>query len=133
MIWVGVGVGEVVVFSDIECACTLGSVSLSVIVTIGTVLVTFDGDSTLGDCVGGFGSVSALLSVSVIFCRALRVGSPDSKLGVIVRGGDVRMVIISIAVCLKKSSKPTFGIGISPGKMLLCPYPLPTLLAEKNM
>ena len=64
----------------------------------------------------GFGSFSALLSVSVIFCRALRVGSPASKLGDVVEGGTVRMVIISVAACLKKSSKPTFGIGISLGK-----------------
>ena len=113
---VGVGVEEVVGLSNVECACTLGSVALSVVVALGIVLVTFDGTSTLGDGVGGFGSISALLSVSVIFCRALHVGSPASKLSVVVEGGAVRMVIISVAACLKKSSKPTFGIGISLGK-----------------
>ena len=78
---------------------------------------------------GGFGSFSALLSISAIFCRVLRVESPASKLGVVVEGGVVRMVIIYVAACLKNSSKPIFGIGISLGKKLLCPHPLPTLLA----
>ena len=99
----GVGVEEVVGLSNVECACTLGSVALSLIVAIGAVLVTFDVVSTLRYGVGGFGSVSALLSVSAIFCSALRVGSPASKLGVVVEDGAVRMVIISVAACLKKS------------------------------
>ena len=133
MIGMGVGVGEVAGLSDIECDCNLGSVVLSVGVDIGAVICPFDGVSTLGDGVGGFGSFSALLIVSAIFCRALRVGYPASKLGVVVEGGDVMMVIISVAACLKKSSNPTFGIGISLEKRLLCSHPLPTLLAKKNM
>ena len=43
MIGVGVGVGEVVGLSNIECACTLGSVVLSVGVSIGAAIGTFDG------------------------------------------------------------------------------------------
>ena len=82
---------------------------------------------------GGFIMFSALLSVSAIFCRELRVGSPASKLGVVVEGGAVRIVIMSGAACLKNSSNPTFEIGISLGKKLLYPHPLPTLLARKNM
>ena len=54
---------------------------------------------------GGFGIFSALLSVSAIFCRALRVSSPTSKLGIVVECGAVRIVIMSVAACLKKSSK----------------------------
>ena len=65
---------------------------------------------------GGFGSVSTLLSVSAIFCRVLRAGSPAYKLSVVVEGGTIRMAIMSVAACLKKLSKPTFGIGVSLGK-----------------
>ena len=36
--------------------------------------------------------------------RALRTGSLACKLGVVVEGGKVRMVIISLAACLRKSS-----------------------------
>ena len=115
MIGVGVGVGEVIGLSDVECACTLGSVALSIGVAQGTVVDNFDGVPTLRDGVGGFGSFSALLSVSVIFCEELRFGSPTSKLGVVVKGGAIRMVIMSVAAYLKKLSKPTFGIGISLG------------------
>ena len=60
----------------------LGSVTLYV-VALGAVVGTFDCVSTLGDGVGGFGSFSALLNISAIFCRALRIGSPASKLGVV--------------------------------------------------
>ena len=67
---------------------------------MGVVVGTFDGVSTFGDGVGGFGSFSALLGVSTIFCRALRIGSPAFKLGVVVEGGDIRIRIIYIAACL---------------------------------
>ena len=75
--------------------CTL-SVGAAICVVIGT----FDSTSTLGDSVGGFRSFSTLSSVSAIFCRAMRVGSPASKLSVFVEGGTVRMVIIYVAACL---------------------------------
>ena len=116
MIGVVVGVGDGVGLSNVECDCTLGSVSLSIGASLGTVVGTFDGVSTLGDGVGGFGSFSTLLSVSVIFCRAMRAGYPASKLGIVVEGGAVRMVVIFVATCLKKSSKSTFRLGVSPGK-----------------
>ena len=109
----GVVVGEVLGLSDVECTCSLGSVTLSVGVAIGAVMGTFDGVSILRDGVGGFGSFSALLSVSATFFRVLRAGYPASKLGVVVEGGVIRMVLISIVACLKKSYKSTFVIGIS--------------------
>ena len=68
-----VGVRVVAGLFDVKCACNLESVALSVGVTIGAVTGTFDGDSTLGDGVDRFGSVSPLLSVSAIFFRTLRV------------------------------------------------------------
>ena len=129
MIGVGVCVGDVAGLSDIECACTLGIIALSVGVALGAVICNFDYVSTLGGSVGGFGNISALLIFSALFCRALRVRSPVSKLGVVIEVGAVRMVIMSVATCLKKSSKPIFGIGISLGKKLLCPHSLPILLA----
>ena len=131
MIGVGVGVGGVTGLSDVECDYILGSVALSVGVSICVVIDIFDDVSTLGDGVGGFGFFSVLLSVSAIFCRSLCVGSPASKLGVVVEGVAVRIVIMSVAIYLKKLFKPIFGIGISLGKKLLCPHPLPTLSAKK--
>ena len=113
MIRVDVGVGDIAGLSDVECACILGSVALAVGVAIGAVIGTFDSASTLEASVGGFESFSGLLRVSAIFCRSLRVGSPGSKIDVVVEGGAIRMVIVSVAAYLKKSSKPTFGIGIS--------------------
>ena len=103
-----IGYGEVVDLSDVECTCTLGSVALSVGVTMGAVVGTFNGAFNLGDGVCGFRSLSALLSVSAIVFIALRVVSPTSKLGAAVEGGAIRIVIMSVATCLKRSSKPTF-------------------------
>ena len=57
---------------------------------------------TLGDGVSGVIIFSTLLDTSVIFCNASRVGSSASKLGVVVEGRDVRMVIMSVATCLRK-------------------------------
>ena len=101
MIGIGVGVGEIASISDVEYAYILGSFALSVVVALGAVVDTFDGVSTLGDGVGGFGSFFTLLSASEIFYRALRVGSPTLKFGVFVESGALRMVIISVAACLK--------------------------------
>ena len=67
MIGVGVGVGEVIGLSNVECTCTLGSVVLSIGVALGAVLVTFDGISTLGDGVGGFRNVCSIKR----FCNLL--------------------------------------------------------------
>ena len=103
-------------------------------VTMGADVCTFDGFSTVGDGMGGFGSISALLSASAIFCRALHVGYPASKLGVVVViGGVVRMVIISVAACLKKSSKSTFGIEISLGKRVNVSTSITKLVGWKNI
>ena len=113
MIGVDVGVGEVAGLSHVECACTLGIVVLYVGSSIGSVIGTFDSVATLADGVDGLVSVSALSSVYKIFYRTLHDGSPVSRLGAVAEGGSVRMVLISEATCLKKSYKPTFGIGIS--------------------
>ena len=77
--------------------------------------------------------MSALLSVSATFCRSLCVGSPASKLGVVIEGGTIRMVIISVAICLKNSSKPTFGIGISIGKKVTVSTSLTNLVGLKKI
>ena len=94
MIGVSPGVRVILGLSDLECACTLGSVALSDVALV-AVVGTFDGVSILGDGVSGSGSVFALLIISVVFCRALRAGSPASKLNVAVEGGTIRMVIMS--------------------------------------
>ena len=100
MIGMGICVGEAVDLSNVEYDSTLGSAVLSVGVTLGTVVGNFDGVSTLGDGVSRFGSVSALLSVSTLFCRALRVGSLASKLGVVIEGSAIRMDDDNFCSCL---------------------------------
>ena len=47
---------------------------------------------------------------------ALRVVSPACNDGVVVEGGLVRILIISLAACLRKSSKCISGKAISVGK-----------------
>ena len=67
MIRVGAVVENIVSSSNVECAFTLGSVVLSVVVALGEVVGNFDGVSTLGNGVGKFGSFFALFSASSIF------------------------------------------------------------------
>ena len=45
MIGVGVGIEEILGLFDVERACTLGSVTLSICVAMGAVVGTFDGVS----------------------------------------------------------------------------------------
>ena len=65
----------------------------------------------------GVGGFSALLNASAIFCKELCVESSVSKLNIVVKGGDVRIVIMSIASCYRKSSKFTLGIRMFLGKI----------------
>ena len=46
------------------------------------------------------------------------MGSPACKLGVVVEGGSVKIVIMSFTACLKKSSIFTFGKGMAVGKKI---------------
>ena len=48
--------------------------------------------------------------------NALRTGSPASRLGVVVDGGLVNNVIISVAACVRKSTSVIFGNGTDTGK-----------------
>ena len=60
------------------------------------------GDNTLGVGVStliGSGIVSILFGCVANVSKALRTGSPASKLGVVIDGGFVRTVMISVAVC----------------------------------
>ena len=131
MIWVGAGAGEILGWSNVERVCTLGSVALST-VALGAVVGTFDNVSTLGDGVGEFRSFSTLLSASVIFYRVLCVGSPVCKLGGGFECGTVRMVLMSVAACLKSSSKFTFGIVISLEKYVTVSTSLTDLVGGKK-
>ena len=40
------------------------------------------------------------------------MGSPAYKLGAVVEGGSVKIIIMSFSACLKKSSFFTFGKGV---------------------
>ena len=65
----------------------------------------------------GSGIVSILFNCFANVSKALRTGSPASELGVVVDGGFVRMVMISVAACLRKSTSLTCGNGTLVGKM----------------
>ena len=77
------------------------------------------GGCTLGVCASivlGSGIVSILFNCVANVRRALRTGSPACKLGVVVDGGAVKMVMISTAACFRKSTSLTCGNGTLVGK-----------------
>ena len=98
---------------DGTCVSTLGSCAIYF-----EWVDTADGN-TLGVSVSiltGSGIVSILFNCFANVSKALRTGSPASKLGVVVDGGFVRMVMISVAACLRKSTSLTCGNGTLVGK-----------------
>ena len=74
------------------------------------------GMETLGAVVKG--SFSALLSTVTISSRVFFVGSPACNEWVVVEGGAVRIVIISVSACLKKSPNLTCGNEMAAGFFL---------------
>jgi hypothetical protein len=80
---------------------TLGSCVISGDFAHGATGITL-GDG--GSVRTGSGILSTRLSCHANVSKALRTGSPASKLGVVVDGGCVRIVIISVAACLRKST-----------------------------
>ena len=62
------------------------------------------------------GSSSACFNIVAKSKRAFLVSSPAFSDGVVVEGGAVRIVIISVAACRKKSSSCISGKGIAFGK-----------------
>ena len=62
------------------------------------------------------GRSSTLFKIVAISRSALRVLSPTCKEGVVVEGGDVKMVIMPVAACFKKSSRCISGNLIALGK-----------------
>ena len=74
---------------------------------------------TLGDNVfilTGSGIVSILFNCFANVSKVLLTGPPASKLGVVVDGEFVKMVMISVAACYRKSTSLTFGNGTLVGK-----------------
>ena len=63
------------------------------------------------------GNGLALLRTNDISKRAFLLGLPTCRAGVVDEGSAVNIVIISLAACLKKSSKFTCGKGITVGEM----------------
>ena len=76
--------------------------------------------STLGDVISlsrcGFGAGIERLSNCAIVTIALRVSSPTVNVGTVVECGVVRIVTISSAACLRKSSRSISGKGTDFGK-----------------
>ena len=79
-----------------------------------------DVGTTLGDgasIVTGSGIVSTRFNCFANVSSALRTGSPAYKLGVVVDGGAVIMVMISSSAYLGKSASCTCGNGTLVGKL----------------
>ena len=76
--------------------------------------------------------MSALLRIVAIFSSVFRVISPDSRLRFVVVGGLVSIVLISSAVCLKKSSIFTFGKEMTFGKKVTISISCRDLVFEKK-
>ena len=87
--------------------CTLGHGMIAV-VGVTLLLSLFLGKDGIS-----FGTLSVLCKVFANSRRVFRVSSPALRIGAIfVVGGDVKIFIISIAACLKKSSVVTLGKGM---------------------
>ena len=69
----------------------------------------------MGSC-GKEGRSSALCSIFAMSRSVFLVMSPACDDDVVVDGGDVRIVMISIAACLRKISRLTSGYGMTVGK-----------------
>ena len=94
-------------FSCLLCNCNVDAGTDSVACTLGdaaTGVCSCVGSGTLGDAAGGSiagGMGSILLSCVASVGNVLRTGSPACRLGAVVEGGCVRMVIMSEAACFK--------------------------------
>ena len=83
---------------------TLGSCVLLGDLARGANGITLGGDASI---LTGSGIFSIRWSCFANVSNALRTGSPASKLGVVVDGGFVNIVMISVAACFRKSTNFT--------------------------
>ena len=94
----------------VGCSSTLGSAAWWSLLT----------SATLVGCLSWGWLIVAMSSTRFSCCaisrRALRIGSPACRLGVVVDGGFVRMVTMSVAAWRRWSVMVTFGKGTSCGK-----------------
>ena len=79
----------------------------------------------------GTSNISVRFRIVTISRSVFLVGSPASRLGVIVVGDTFRILIISSAACLKKSSVLTFGNEITFGKKVAVSMCLTDLVLGK--
>ena len=89
---------------------------------------------TLGDAATGtgwIGIISTLFICVANVSNAFLTGSPASRLGVVVDGGCVSMVMISVAACLRKSSNFICGNGTVAGKNVTVSQSLTSLVRGK--
>ena len=100
----GVGIGGDVGAMGGTLVPTLGSCVISGDVARVVNGITLGGGASV---MSGSGIFSTRLSCFANVSKALRTGSPASKLGVVVDGGFVRIVIISVAACFRKSTNFT--------------------------
>ena len=75
--------------------------------------------------------MSILCSCVANVSNAFLTGSPASKLGVVVDGGFVKMVMISVAACFRKSASLTYGNGTLVGKNVTVSQSLTCLVRGK--
>ena len=115
-----IGVGLCTLGSGGDC-CTLGSGEDCCTLGSGRECCLFV------TCVG----FVALLRIVATSNSAFFVVSPSFNVGIVVLGGLVRMSIISVVACLRKSSSDTFGNGISVGKKVTVSTSLSCLVVGK--
>ena len=84
---------------DGACGCTLG----------GCICGTYVVVDVVGLMVPQFGSVLTRFKFVTISSNALRIGSPACKDGVVLNGGCVKIVTISVVSCCKKLVSWTSG------------------------
>ena len=126
---VGTGVGDTTL-GGIACILGVGvgtgyRDSSLAFFTLGVSVSSFD---LKGD---GTGNLSDRFKIVAISKSEFLVGSPASRLGVVVVSVEVRILIISSAACLKKSSVFTFGNEITFGKKVTVSISLTNLILGK--
>ena len=89
------------------------------------------GDAAVGECIAGISLICFNWVASIV--SVLRTGSPACRVGTVVDGGWVKVVMISLAACLKNRLVLFLERALLLGKMLLCHSPWWILFLGNNI
>ena len=107
----GAGVDEV--WTTVAERCTLGGATLGVDTSLGGKGGDDCGEGDVAEVADSKSLSVVVPNASAIFCRAIKVGSPACNEGQMLEGGFFNKDTRSVTDCCKKSSRVTFGKGIS--------------------